>query len=175
MRFYKTIFSVKVFFMLCALLTLIGNAHAQTAENKEAKILITMKRDGTAVGCVEDKTADFLCPSSYSISIADDGTVIYEGLLSVKVRGNRTFSISQAKVKELVSDFERIKFFNLKDKYVEEYLPNGITRSVDHAVKTYLTFKSGDKIKTIYNFYGAPKELNDLQGKLDQISKHLQK
>lgn len=176
MKFYKITFLVKALLIFCcASFAFVSNAKTQNTEDKKTNILITMKRDGSLSGCVEAKATDFLCPSSYSITIAADGTVIYEGVSSVKVRGRRTFTISSEKVKEFAADFERIKFFDLREKYVAEYLPNGVTRSVDHAVKTYLTVRIGDRTKTVYNFYGAPKELNDLQEKLDQITKHLQK
>jgi hypothetical protein len=133
-----------------------------------------MKRDGFPCGYVAVNEKDSNGCPAYSIVIADNGTVTYQGISSVKERGKRTFTISIEQVKQLIADFENIKFFELQDKYTEKQLPDGSTRTVDHSNGTIITLKVGNKTKSVYNFYGAPPELEALQKKLDAISKHFQ-
>jgi hypothetical protein len=134
-----------------------------------------MKRDG--LNCfyfpANEKDLGGNCPV-YSIVIGNDGTVTYEGVRSVKVKGKRTFTIPAEQVKQLLADFERIKFFELQDKYTKKQLPDGSVRYIDHSNGTTITLKVGNKTKSVYNFYGMPEELEALQKKLDDISKHLQ-
>jgi hypothetical protein len=136
---------------------------------------ISMKRDGFPCGYVPLNVNDSKGCPAYSIVISGDGTVKYEGIGSVKVRGKRTFTILDEQVKQLLADFERIKFFELQDKYTQKQLPNGLIRTIDHSNGTTITLKIGNKTKSVYNFYGAPPELQALQNKLDAISKHLQR
>ena len=144
-------------------------------ETDLSKITISMKRDGFPCGYVPVNEKDLSGCPAYSITIANDGTVTYQGIRSVKARGKRTFTIPAEQVKELLADFERVKFFELQDKYTEKRLPDGSVLFRDHSNGTTITLKVGDKTKSIYNFYGAPEELDALQMKLDDISKYLQR
>ncbi len=49
-----------------------------------------------------------------------------------------------------------------------------MTQFIDHAVKTTTTLTIGSKTKTVFNFYGAPKELDELQEKINGIVIKLQ-
>ena len=151
-----------------------GQNEQRTNETTPPEITISMKRDGFPCGYLPAKKELSSCPA-YSIVIANDGMVAYEGIMGVKARGERTFMIPVEKIKELITDFERINFFELKDKYTEVRLPDGSVRTIDHSNGTTITLKVGNKTKSVYNFYGAPQELTLLQKKLDDISKHLQR
>jgi hypothetical protein len=151
-----------------------GQNEHRVNETAPSEITISMKRDGFPCGYLPAKKELSNCPA-YSIVIANDGMVIYEGIMGVKARGKRTFVIPTEQVKELVADFERIKFFDLQDKYTEKRLSDGSVRTIDHSNGTTITLKIGNKTKSVYNFYGAPEELTALQEKLDDISKHLQR
>jgi hypothetical protein len=152
-----------------------GQSQSRANETDSSEITISMKRDGFPCGYAPLNEKDLSGCPAYSIVIARDGTVMYEGISSVKERGKRTFTIPVKLVKQLIADFERIKFFELQDEYTEKQLPNGVIRTVNHSNGTTITLKAGNRIKSIYNFYGAPQELEALQKKLDAISKHLQR
>jgi hypothetical protein len=150
-----------------------GQSELRANETDSPEITISMKRDGFPCGYVAVNEKDLKGCPAYSIVIANTGTVTYEGISSVKERGKRTFTIPLEQVKQLIADFQGIKFFDLQDKYTEKQLPNGEIRTVDHSNGTTITLKVGNKTKSVYNFYGAPQELEALQKKLEAISKHL--
>jgi len=184
MRFLQTTFLAKTCFVIActsivAAFTLsnpiYGQKERRVNEADSPEITISMKRDGFPCGYVAAGEKDLNGCPAYSISITGNGTVTYEGISSVKVRGKRTFTIPVEQVKQLLADFERIKFFELQNKYTEKQLPNGLISTVDHSNGTTITLKVGNKTKSIFNFYGAPKELDALQKKLDDISKDLQR
>ena len=101
-----------------------------------------------------------LCPN-YKLTIFGDGKVVYEGKNFVKVTGIQTAQISQNKVKELVDEFNQIGYFSLRDEYTEKVtdLPTTITSIIIDG-----------KTKKIVNYYGAPKKLNELENKIDEIT-----
>ena len=184
MRIFLTAFLAKTCFVIaCASIvatftlssSVYGQSERRSNETDLSEITILMKRDGFPCGYVPVNEKDLSGCPAYSIVIAKDGTVTYEGIAGVKVRGKRTFTISDQQVKELITDFEGIKFFELKDKYTEKQLPNGLISRIDHSNGTTITLKVGNRTKSVYNFYGAPEELIALQEKLDDISKHLQR
>jgi len=56
------------------------------------------------------------CPS-YVLKISATGKVSYEGRASVKLVGQAESSISQEKVRALITAFEKINYFDLKGAY----------------------------------------------------------
>lgn len=112
------------------------------------------------------------CPA-YKLTVYGDGRVVYEGSMFVAVDGQQTATISPNDVRELVAAMENAKFFSLKDDYSAPAtdLPSTIT-----------TVTLGGQSKTI-NHYGvcgysdidtAPKELCDLESKIDEITNSAQ-
>ncbi|MFC1968631.1 DUF6438 domain-containing protein [Chloroflexota bacterium] len=103
------------------------------------------------------------CPV-YRLTVYGDGTVIYEGIRFVKVQGTIQTAISEDKIKQLVSEFQRIDYFSLKDSYEERNatdMPSAFTS---------LTI-DGDK-KNVRHYHGdlsAPKELTELENRIDEI------
>ena len=165
---------MKKFFLLILALCILGiaeNNFAQTNsadyEINSAEVKIEMKRDGSSTGC-------FGCTVEYVASIDGNGIVNFEGISSVRLKGKYTFSVPVEQVKELINDFRQINFFSLENSYTEKKLPNGISEIVSHAVKTTTTLTIGSKTKTVFNFYGAPKELDELQNKINEIIIKLQ-
>ncbi|HLM01660.1 MAG TPA: DUF6438 domain-containing protein [Pyrinomonadaceae bacterium] len=132
-----------------------------------AEVKIEIKRDGSSTGCIG-------CAAEYSASIDGNGIVSYEGFSGVRLKGKHAFSIPVEQFKALVGDFKKIDFFALEDKYLEKKLPNGMTQSVSHAIKITTTLTIGGKTKSVFNFYGAPKELDELQEKIHGIIFKLQ-
>jgi len=165
---------MKKFFLLILALCIFGisqNSFAQAScaddEINLAEVKIEIKRDGSSMGCIG-------CTAEYSASFDGNGIVNYEGYSGIRLKGKHTFSISIEQVRSIIGDFKRINFFALEDNYTVKKLPNGITQTVDHAVKITTTLTVGNKTKSVFNFYGAPKELDELQEKIHGIIIKLQ-
>jgi hypothetical protein len=160
---------MKEFFLLIIALCIFGipqDNFAQAScvgdEINLAEVKIEIKRDGSSNDLIGG-TAE------YSASIDGNGIVNYEGYSGVRLKGKHTFSISAAQVKDLISDFKKINFFALEDKYIDKKLPNGETQFIHHAIETTTTLTIKNKTKSVFNFYGAPEELDELQEKIHGI------
>ena len=165
---------MKKFFLLILVSCIFGftqgifaQAVSANSEINLAEVKIEMKRDASKTGCFE-------CSAEYFVSIDGNGIVNYEGYSAVKLKGKHTFSISVEQVKDLIGYFKRINFFSLENSYTEKKLPNGQTQFIDHAIKTTTSLTLGGKTKTVFNFYGAPKELDEIQEKIHGIIIKLQ-
>lgn len=141
------LFSTFLSFGLCA------NAAAQKKSSSD--ILITLER-GACYGT---------CPI-YSAQISGDGTVIYNGVENVKIKGRKTFKIPKAKVQELTKAFESINYFTFKDKYETD--ERGMRIADLPTATTSISLKG--KSKKVVNYFGAPKELKELENKIDEIA-----
>jgi hypothetical protein len=133
-------------------------------------LTITMKAEGGPCGIVCPLNEYLSCCPAYSVSLDENGTVLYNGVAGVKVRGEKVNSISIAAVRALVAEFLRIGFYSLQDRYTEKKLPNGEIHSIDHANATTISLDIDGKKKSIYIFYGAPDELIALQRKLYDVT-----
>jgi hypothetical protein len=129
-------------------------------------VTITMKTEGGPCGMVCPANDYRSCCPAYSVSLDENGTVIYNGVTGVKERGERIHSISVGAVRDLVAEFLRVDFYSLEDRYTEKKLPNGMTQIIDHANATTISIDIDGKKKSVYIFYGAPDKLIDLQHKL---------
>ena len=122
----------------------------------------TSNLDGVVITL--ERTACFgTCPV-YTLTINGDGTVIYEGKDFVKTGGRAETAISQDKVKQLISEFEKVDYFSLNDSYTE--------RTITDAQTVITSITIDGKTKTIEHYYGdfsAPKQLTELEDKIDEI------
>jgi hypothetical protein len=130
------------------------------------EVRIEIKRDGSSMGCIG-------CTPEYSASIDGNGIVHYEGFSGVKLKGRHTFSISVEQVKDLLENFRKINFASLEDSYTFRKVPRGVEK-ISHGIKTTTTLIIGNKTKSVFNFHGAPKELDELQEKINEIIIKLQ-
>ena len=145
-----------VFLFLVSTLVFFGcSSNAEAQKKSVSEVLITIER-GACYGT---------CPI-YSAQISGDGTVVYNGIENVKVKGKKRFKIPKAKVQELVKAFESINYFSLKDKYETD--ENGMRIADLPPVTTSISLKGKTK-KVIHN-YGAPKELRELENKIDEAA-----
>jgi Domain of unknown function (DUF6438) len=135
-----------------------------------AHVTITMKTEGGPCGMVCPLNDYLSCCPAYSVSLDENGTVIYNGVSGVKTRGERVHSISVLAVRDLVATFLRVDFYSLQDRYTEKKLPNGQTQIIDHSNATTISIDIDGKKKSVYIFYGAPDELVDLQRKLYEVT-----
>ena len=107
----------------------------------------------------------------YKLIITGDGVVVFEGRHSVKQEGATIKSaISQERLKQLIAEFDRVKFFSLEDDYWMDRSVCGAVFSDAESVYTYIRING--KSKTIRHYHGcrnAPKELTELENKIDEI------
>ena len=161
----------RYFFALILLLCVSPLAVAQTTPTDFTHVTITLKSEGgpCMTLCVGDDYRG--CCPKYSVSVDQNGTVIYNGVIGVKERGERVHSIPITAVRDLVTEFLRIDFYSLEDRYTEKKLPNGMSESIDHMNATTLSIDLDGKKKSVYIFYGAPDELMKLQQKLYEVTR----
>ena len=113
------------------------------------------------IAIVLERTACFgTCPA-YSVTLRDDGTVIYNGRQHVKVTGEQTWKIDPAKVRALAQEMQDEGFFELQDEY----------RSMvtDHPT-VYTTLTAGGRTKKITNYVAGPQKLKDFEAKIDELA-----
>ena len=104
-----------------------------------------------------------ICPE-YKLTIYGSGTIVYEGKRFVRIEGKRTIAISEEKVRQLLSEFKRIDYFSLNDSY-EEFMATDMPSA-------FTSLTVGGKTKTIRHYHGdfsAPKELTELEDRIDEI------
>jgi hypothetical protein len=121
--------------------------------------------DGSHCPCVFAPSEMSCCPE-YSVSVDENGTVVYNGSRRAKVRGERVRSIPVSTVRDLVAEFLRIDFFSLQDRYVIKKLPNGDLETIDHAYAATISIDIDGKRKSVYVFYGAPESVTQLRQRL---------
>ena len=111
-----------------------------------------------------ERTACFgTCPV-YSLTIQGNGTVIYEGKDFVEVKGKAEITITQDQIDELISEFEKVDYFSLKDSYMERTITDAPTVSTSISIN--------GKTKTVEHYHGdfsAPEKLTELEDKIDEI------
>jgi hypothetical protein len=114
-----------------------GPAEPKSAVIEKYKdLVITLER----AGCFGP------CPA-YKVTIYGSGKVVYRGDKNVRVAEERTITISPDKVAKLVEEFDKAKFFNLKDSY--EGGPTDGTSATT-------SIKLNGKTKTIKDYHPAP-------------------
>ena len=152
------------FFSLLIVLASYGAVLSQPSPAQFTHVTITMKTEGGPGMCMQG--IDLSCCPAYVVSVDENGNVKYVGVGGVKIRGEKTHSISRSTVTDLVANFLRIKFFSLQDEYYFKISPDGTRTSIDHSNATTISIDLDGKRKSVYIFFGAPDELTDLQRKL---------
>lgn len=129
-------------------------ACARAADQAPHRVLATLTRQTCPLG---------VCPD-YSLTIYEDGSVLYEGRAHVKEVGTRKKLLPAGKLAQIVAAFEKTQYFSLKDRYAggptdmawvyTSYNKNGRTKQVAH-------YSSGDA--------GAPPALDELERRIDDV------
>jgi hypothetical protein len=111
-----------------------------------------------------------MCPS-YKITIEANGAVTFEGRQFVKTAGISKSNISKATLRELLAAFNKVGYFNLRDRYVEP--EDGCKQwATDHpSAITSITLNG--KSKSVNHYYGcrgvaALDELTKLERTIDE-------
>ena len=128
-----------IFFIGCNASSILSN----TVEEKESIISLS-------------RTACYgTCPV-YTIKIFPDGTGIYNGVRFVEFIGEKKFSVKKNQINSIFRKAEEIGFSSMKNKYTE---------LITDLPTCYVTIKN----KQIEDYYGAPKELKDLEKMIDNL------
>jgi hypothetical protein len=112
---------------------------------------------------VLERTACYgTCPI-YKITISGDGSVVFEGRRFVKKTGTAKAAISQQQVRELLAEFEEIKFFDLRSQYAER--EDGCKEWWTDMPSAITSISSNGKSKSVKHYYGCQglKVLTELQ------------
>ncbi|HEU0143155.1 MAG TPA: DUF6438 domain-containing protein [Nitrososphaera sp.] len=116
------------------------------------------------------------CPS-YKLMIYADGVVVYEGREYVKTKGTAKGQIREEALKQLISEFERINFFSLRDTYYDQ--SDGCSAEVTDMPSAKTSIQVRGRKKTISHYYGCwekgrdfviyPQELFKLEKMIDEV------
>jgi len=121
-----------------------------------------------AIITLERTACNGTCPV-YKLTIYGSGLIVYEGESYVKTKGRKTRKIKEDRLRKLISWFEDIDFFSLKESYEENSVPD-----MASAI-TSITFKGKTKrVKHNYGDLTAPQQLTRLEHRIDRISNSLQ-
>jgi hypothetical protein len=103
------------------------------------------------------------CPV-YKLVVRGNGVLSYDGEYFVKVTGHQTATVSEAQIRDLLSEFKKAHYFALKDSY-DSYdctcMPDTIT-----------SLSVGGRTKRVFHYHGdcsAPKRLTRLEDAIDRI------
>ena len=112
------------------------------------------------------------CPS-YEVTIAPDGTVTFEGRRFVKTTGTVTAQIRAEKFQELVREFENIKYFSLRDQYVNT--SDGCAGFMTDMPSAKTSISLSGRTKSVSHYYGCrgPEilaALTALERKIDEVA-----
>jgi hypothetical protein len=103
------------------------------------------------------------CPV-YSVRVFDDGTVIYRGDWSVRMRGTRKTKLSGASLAELRKKFRAARFLEL---------PYQCGEASTDAPSASLFFRDGTRVRLLDHYHGckgAPAILATLEDELDRLT-----
>ena len=126
---------IPVYFAFMLALSLAAGCHSLARPKDLRSVFVSLERTecyGT-------------CPV-YSVTIHGNGLVEYLGELRVDIPGAQTARIAPETVEELLEDFEKIRFFDLKNEYFEGCtdLPTAI-----------ISISADGKTKKVRNYYGG--------------------
>jgi hypothetical protein len=102
--------------VVLALLSLLMALAVFPAAAQESKPVVTLERSACFGGC-----------PVYTVTIYEDGTVVYEGTRFVEVTGRQTIQIEEARVAEIVQAFEAAGYFEWEDEYIYASVTDGAT------------------------------------------------
>lgn len=97
----------------------------------------------------------------FYMEIYKSGKIIFEGSKNTDKIGKYEKEISAGEIEKLIADFENANFFDFEDEY---------TALITDLPTTYISFSNGDKTKTIRDYHGSPRELKELENKLETIA-----
>jgi hypothetical protein len=142
-----------------ALLLISSLGRAASGQRHDDELVITLERT-TCLGT---------CPA-YKLTIREDGTVVYEGKKFVRITGTKQSNIDKAMVAGLLKAFVDADYFELRDSYDTIHNPDGTETVVTDLPTTYTSLTLNGRSKKIEDYVGAPKQLEELEGKIDEVA-----
>lgn len=111
------------------------------------------------------------CPV-YDVNIQPDGKILFNGIDFTETKGKVEGSLSEEKIKQLVSEIEDANFFSYKDLYTEDSGNCSVIATDDLTVT--LSIHLNGKEKTITHYLGCHGtdnlgKLIKLENKIDEI------
>jgi hypothetical protein len=110
------------------------------------------------------------CPV-YSVSIDAKGNVTYEGTRFVRVEGRQTDRIPVSRVAALLETADRIRFFELNDRYRTIRNPDGTETMVTDLPTTFVTITRAGRSRRVEDYVGAPQSLKELEQQIDEAAR----
>ncbi len=116
------------------------------------------------------------CPD-YTVTIAADGTVTFDGRKYVKVSGVSKATISSESVRQLIARFDKAGFFSLNDSYRSK--KDGCPEEWTDAPTVVTSIIVNGRSKTIDHYHGCeenqgssvyPKGLTELENQIDELA-----
>jgi hypothetical protein len=114
--------------------------------------------------------------AQYVLTINSDGSVVFNGKEETKVKGKATGSISKEDLKTLIAQFDKVKFFQLDDRYEYGNCPNKISDTPSATT----TMRVNGKTKTVRHYLGCveddsqhtslPPGLMELEQMIDRLA-----
>ena len=147
----KIFFSYFLLFFLCSCYTTIISTQTDSLcdykieDSKEVKEIISINR-GACYGT---------CPI-YFISIFSDMSGVYHGKNFVEKTGKIEFKLSEEEINSILQKANKINYCQLEDEYFEH---------ISDLPRTYIQIFD----KKVLDYYGAPKELKELEVLIDKI------
>jgi Domain of unknown function (DUF6438) len=92
------------------------------------------------------------CPI-YKLTISADGGVVFEGLRFVKSVGTAKTTISKEQFRELLARFEKLDYFDLRDRY--EQPDDGCKQWVTDNPSVITSIRTNGKSKSVRHYYGC--------------------
>ncbi len=126
--------------------------------------------DGKPISISLERTVCFGSCPSYVLTILADGRVTFEGRQYVKSKGIFRKKIAPAKLEPIFQKIEEIHFWELEDRYRTKKNPDGSISMITDMPTQYVTVKWPTKSKRVENYYGAPPEVLELEGLIDEIA-----
>ncbi len=116
------------------------------------------------------------CPI-YKLSIRSNGSVEYDGIDHVKIKGQAKSQISPQQVAQLVEAANAVNFFGLRDKY--QRTEDGCKGVATDNPSVIISIKIGEREKTVDHYHGClaevdpyriyPANLVEFEDKIDDI------
>lgn len=100
-----------------------------------------------------ERTPCFGMCSAYKITISADGRVVFEGRRDVKKIGTAKSMISQQVLREMLAAFEKIGYFDLRDRYNEP--EDGCKQWATDNPSAITSITMGGKSKRVEHYYGC--------------------
>ncbi|MAY83297.1 MAG: hypothetical protein CMP59_04110 [Flavobacteriales bacterium] len=130
-------------------------------EQVEAKVVKkTIDFPDNAIARIQRTPCFGRCPI-YTITVYNDGTVIYNAEKFVEYEGKFKAQADEQKIQMLMSKAEEIGFFKLQSNYDNE--------NVTDLPSTITTLRRDDEVKQIINRYEGPEELSLFEKYFDEL------